>query len=136
VRSAAHDIALHIADAGLGTFGGASGWAVSVGTAPASPDTAITVYDTGGEGPDTDQLDIEQPTIQVRVRSGRSSSAYVDAHIKQRAIRALLHAIRGVVISGSRYAAVVMTSEILVIGRDENDRFLMVANYRVMRRST
>lgn len=136
MRSAAHDIALHIASAGLGVFGGASGWAVSVGTEPASPDTTITVYDTGGEGPDTDQLDIERPTIQVRVRSSKAGSAYPDAHDKQRAIRALLHGIKGVTINGTRYAGITMTSEILVIGRDENDRFLMTANYRVIRQAT
>jgi hypothetical protein len=135
MRSPAHDIALHIAGAGLGTFGGASGWAISVGTEPASPETTITVYDTGGEGPDTDQLDIERQTIQVRVRSAKESGAYQAAYDKQRAIRAVLINLSGVVMDGSRYLGIVMTSEILTIGRDDNDRFLMTANYRVIRQT-
>ena len=40
----------------------------AVGTEASSPDTTVTLYDTGGEGPDTDELDIERQTIQVRVR--------------------------------------------------------------------
>ena len=74
MRSPAHDIALHIAGPGIGTFGGATGWTIAVGTGASSPDTTITLYDTGGEGPDTDELDIERQSIQVRVRSGKKAA--------------------------------------------------------------
>jgi hypothetical protein len=126
---------LHIAGAGLGTFGGASGWTIGVGTEASSPDTTITVYDTGGEGPDTDQLDVERQSIQVRVRSGKQSGAYQAAYDKQREIRAALIELSNVVMDGSRYLGIVMVSEILTIGRDDNDRFLMTANYRVIRQT-
>lgn len=136
MRSPAHDIALHIASVpGIGTFGGATGWTISVATEASSPDTTITVYDTGGEGPDTDELDIERQSIQVRVRSGKQSGAYQAAYDKQHAIRAALINLSGVVMDGSRYLGIVMMSEILTIGRDDNDRFLMTANYRVIRQT-
>jgi hypothetical protein len=124
---------LRIASVGLGTFAGATGWAVSVGTEPASPDTAITAYDTGGAGPDTDQLDIEQPTIQVRVRSGKGANAYADAYAKQRAILAALLNVKRVVLDGYLYVGITPTSDILPIGRDDNDRFLLTAKFRVTR---
>ena len=136
MRSPAHDIALYIASLPMvGTFGGTEGWSVSVGAEASSPDTTITIYDTGGSGPDTDQLDIERQSIQVRVRSGRGAGAYQDAYDKQRVIRGALINLSEVVMDGSRYFGMIMESEILVSGRDDNDRFLMTANYRVIRQT-
>ena len=61
---------------------------------------------------------------------------YQAAYDKQREIRAALIELSSVVMDGSRYLGIVMISDILVIGRDDNDRFLMTANYRVIRQTT
>lgn len=132
MNSTAHDVALYLADQGAGTFGGSTGWVLSANGEPPSPDTAITIYDTGGQDMDTDQQDVEQPTFQVRVRS----KSQIDAHQKQVDIRTIL--VRpGVdpsfVAETSLFTGVDTTTGILSIGRDGNDRYLLTANFRARR---
>lgn len=129
MRSTADDLAGYLDANSVGTLAAATGWSISFGMEPASPETAITLYDTGGLEPDTDQLDVLRPSIQVRVRG----SDYRAAYAKQVAIRDLLHAMPETVIEGTLYLAVTASSDILSIGRDDNDRFILTANYRVMR---
>lgn len=125
----AHEIALYVATQGLGVFGGSAGWVVGANGEPPSPDTAITIYDTGGQDLDTDEQDVAQPSFQVRVRS----KSQIDARQKQLDIRAILvrpgedPAFDGVTL---RFTAVQLTTDILFIGRDGNDRFLFTANFR------
>lgn len=129
MKSAAHELALKLDAEYIGVFGGSSGWVISVGTEPDSPGTAITLYDTGGLDPDTDEMDLLRPFVQVRVRS----SSYSDAYAKQREIQAALIAIQSEVIEDHVYSFVVVESDILSLGRDDNDRSLFTCNYRVMR---
>jgi len=35
----------------VGVFGASSGWGIYIGFEPESPDTTITLYDTGGNNP-------------------------------------------------------------------------------------
>ncbi len=51
---------------GYGSWQATSGWCVSVGKEPDTPNTTITIYDTGGFSPA--YLSCEYPTVQVRVR--------------------------------------------------------------------
>lgn len=129
MKSPAHQIALKIAAAGHGTFAGNSGWSVSVGTAPDSPDDTITVYDTGGNGPDTDELDLLNPFFQVRVRAFE----YADAYTKQESIQSTLKAIASEVLDTHRWVFVNVSSDIAHIGNDDSDRVLLVCNYQAMR---
>lgn len=118
--SPAHDISIYLATILGGAF--------FTGSEPDAPDDVVTVYDTGGLNPDTDELDIERPTFQVRVRDRNYALAYA----RHRSIRDQLiydefetdHA---------RYALIVAETEILSLGRDDNNRFILVANYRAMR---
>lgn len=128
--SVAHHIALYLASQSVGIFGGNSGWSINVSREPTSPNDAITVYDTGGAGPDTDELDIGQNTFQVRVRS----ASYTSAYSKQKQIQALLLSTSGIVSSGVRYLVNVET-DVLHIGRDDNDRQILTANYRALSQS-
>jgi hypothetical protein len=130
--STAYNVARYLATQGIGTWAGSSGWSINVSREAVSPDKCITIYDTGGEEPDTDQLD-ERPTFQVRVRSAKTGDAYLDAHAKQVAIRDLLTAEIPPVMNGVAYVGIMQMSEIASIGRDENDRHLLVANYRARR---
>ncbi len=125
MNSPAHDIALYLVANGVGTLPYTSGWAVSLALEPANPDNAVTVYDTGGQGPDTDELDLKRPTFQVRVRS----ASYVTAYAKQQAIRDLLILTQPI----GDFVGIEMTSDILAIGRDESSRHLLTANYQAIR---
>lgn len=127
MKSPAHDLALFLATAGVGAFGGAAAWCVGVAAEPEAPAEAITLYDTGGGEPDTDQLDA-MPSFQVRVRG----PVYATAYSKQEAIRDLLLLPEPITTSESRYL-IQMSGEIASIGRDDSNNFLLVANYRARR---
>lgn len=127
--SAAYDVAQYLASQGVGTFGGNSGWSINVSREPLSPDNSVTVYDTGGPGLDTDELDLDWVSFQVRVRAVN----YLDGYQKQKTIRSLLMA--GFVQDGTKYT-VQQESNIMHIGRDENDRQLLTANYVAFAQST
>ena len=129
MNSPGHDIAVHLAANGVGTFNPSSASStIFVGTEPAKPDDCVTIYDTGGAEPDTVELDWFRPTFQVRVRDG----SYVDAYNKQVTIRELL-ILSEIQFSGGRFVGVMMSSEIMSLGLDENKRYVLVANYRAIR---
>jgi len=129
MKSPAHDLALYLVTAGVGAFGGEAAWSVNVAVEPVSPPEAITLYDTGGGEPDTDELTDFLPTFQVRVRGPN----YATAYSKQEAIRNLLILPEPIVVDSSQFVGIQMSSDIICIGRDESDRFLLVANYRARR---
>src|SRR5690606_27918067 len=106
---------------GVGTLGAPSGWSLNAFREPDSPDDAITVYDTGGSGPDTDDQDPEWATMQVRVRS----RSYLDAYSKHEEIRDLLSRDAQIVSATSILIGAFMTSDIMSLGRDDNDRFIL-----------
>lgn len=129
MNSPAHDVALLLVAGGVGTLPWTTGWAVSLALEPASPDNAVTVYDTGGQDPDTDELDLKRPTFQIRVRS----KSYLDAYAKQVEIRNLLIFQQPIVAADSVFVGISMTSDILAIGRDESSRHILTANYQAIR---
>ncbi len=126
MRSPAYSVARYLESNGFGVFGSPAGWSINVASEPDTPDTAITVYDTGGETPDTDQLD-RHPTFQVRVRGPN----YDDAYAKIDDIAYFLANARPGVLDGTRYAAFVITSDIASLGKDDNNRHQLTVNFRV-----
>lgn len=125
MTSPANEIAIWLEAEGLGTISAASGWAISTAISPETPDDVITVYDTGGTAPDNDTQDVFNPTIQVRTRS----TSYPEGFAKQEAIKAALLA-RGV---EGTINAVWMESEPQAIGADDNARFLITSNYKLLK---
>lgn len=131
MNSPATDIANYLANSGVGTLNGTTSWRVGIASEPEDPDDTVTVYDYPGAEPDTDQLDILRSNFQVRVRSANYQSAYD----KQVAIRDLLiHT--PISAESSIFSLVVMQSDIAPIGRDDRERWLLVANYRCRRSET
>ena len=130
--SPAYDIAQRLDALGIGIFGATiGGWTIAVSREPVSPVSAITVYDTGGGPVDTDDQDMESPTIQVRTRS----LDYLAGYAKQEEIRAAL-ILAGFDVSGKRYYSAAATSGILAIGRDDADRFLLTQNFQLLSEAT
>ena len=128
MNSPAHDTALYLAAQGVGAFGGDAQWSIHVGTEARTPDDVITVYDTGGEGADTDGQDIDRPALQVRVRG----ASYADAFDKHEEIRDLLVVDTPITMTTStmRFRE---KPDVLSIGRDDNNRHILTANYRALR---
>lgn len=129
MESPANDVARYLAAQGIGTFAGTSDWGVYAHVEPESPNNCITVYDTGGSGPDTDEQDLGQPEFQVRVRCVE----YSDGYAKQVAIRDLLILGGPITMASSTFVLVDMTSDVIPLGRDDSNRFLLTANYRTIR---
>jgi hypothetical protein len=131
LNSAAVDISGHLAANGIGSFAGNPShvWSINVAREPVEPANCVTVYDTGGQGPDTDELDIHQPTIQIRVRS----KVYIEGYEKQRVIQSVLHSIRQTTIGLTNYLSCVAETDITYIGASDNDFYLFTANYRILR---
>lgn len=127
--SPADELAQHLAAEGVGAFGANSGWAIGVSREPPKPDTAITLYDTGGLDPLALDIDLRQPTIQVRVR-GR---VYAEAFAKQEEIRDLLAGPTHRTIGEHHYVGIWLRGDFIGIGRDDNDRHLITANYHINR---
>lgn len=129
MKTPAHDTALFIASlAGFGAFGGDSGWPVYVGREPLEPVNVVTVYDTGGS-PDVLIDNVQEPSIQVRVRANSYAQGYAKA---QEARRALQEAM-SVTIDGGQVVQWIGQGNINYIGRDDKDRCLFTDNYRMMR---
>lgn len=126
MASPAYDVAELLAAFGFGSFPSDTPWSINVGSEPTIPDQAITIYDTPGIEPDTDELD-RRPSFQVRVRS----PGYLDGNAKLSAIYQFLINQGPLITNGRRYAAFIAQSDIGSIGMDDNSRYLFVANFRV-----
>lgn len=121
----AHDLALHLQAEGFGTFA----TDLFVGSEPASPDNVTTLYDTGGAAPVLFDENLRNPTIQVRVRD----NDYTQAYSLQQSVFDIFNAIEQETVQGTHYVGVWLSSDIISLGRDENGRFLLTANYEIQR---
>lgn len=126
MQSPAYNVAQLLQTEGIGTIGASSGWSIAVGSEPMSPATCITVYDTGGLEPDTEQLD-RRPSFQVRVRGGD----YLEARERIESAIGVLQGRTGVVLGGTRYLSFELQSDVVCLGKDDSERFIFVANFRV-----
>lgn len=130
MNSPAVDVMNLLSDLGVGIPAGETGWSLWVGDEPPSPDTAITIYDTGGYEPLYSTY-IEHPTVQVRVRG--SPYDYVVAHKKIQGIKELLISSDGVIINDTGYSFW-LQGDLSFLYNDENSRPVFVCNFRMMRR--
>jgi hypothetical protein len=125
MKSPAHDLAVYLAAQGLGTYPGT----ISVHVEPADPPNVVTLYDTGGLQPDTDELDLMRPTFQVRVRNTDPVANYET----QERIRNLLMLSGRIVTADSAFVMIIPSSDIASLGNDDTGRFLTTLNYTAIR---
>jgi len=130
--STAFEVAQYLQSNGIGAFASPNQWSINVSREPTSPSDVITIYDTPGLEPDTDELDLLKPGFQVRIRC----IDYLSGIAKHEAIRDLLILPNQLVMAGTKYISVVMSIDINSIGRDEEDRHLLVASYRTIKQRT
>lgn len=123
--SLAYRVAQHIQANGIASFPPVNDWGLSVARELEKPVNTVTVYDTGGDGVDTDEVDVYRPTIQVRVRA----ADYLEGHRKARNVVSLLNRVGNISMDGGSIAAITATSGINAIGEDDNRRFLFTVNF-------
>ena len=95
---------------------------------PDSPDRCLTILDTGGFNPDV-AATYERPTIQIRSRD--KPNQYQRAYNTLKAVADLLHATR-YEINSTTYV-IWQQGDIFHLGRDDNNRVLLTANFRMDR---
>lgn len=136
------ELAQYIAAAGIGAgpFGGDGAWSVHVSREPLAPDDVVTVYDTGGADAVVVDAgaDMRRPSIQVRVRG----TDYLEAAELLGAIRDLLVQPEGAALAAGAleraigthwYVSIGLVGDIVSLGRDDNDRQRLVANFAIIR---
>lgn len=123
--STSQDIAKYLAAQSVGTFG----TNIFVGREPTAPDECTTIYDTGGQPPDTDTQDLLRPKFQVRVRS----ATYEGGYAKQTQIRDLLILNAPIQTADSVFVAIFVDTDFIALGRDDKERYISTMNYRAIR---
>lgn len=124
MTSPADDVAALITTNNLHT-----GWGLFVGEEGATPDNAITVYDTPGGTMGNPDGQMYDPNIQVRIRS----HSYASAYAKGAAIRDLLVLPTSRTVGQWFYTGFWLISDLAKIGKDANNRHLFTVNLRLMR---
>lgn len=115
--------------AGVGTFGGASGWSINIGRLPAKPLTAIAIIQTGGLAANPKYL-LDWPSIQIMVRGG--VNGYAAARNKVQEIKDKLLGLPSQTLSGERIVQINMIGDISSLGFDDQDRPLFSANFQMI----
>jgi hypothetical protein len=103
-----------------------------IASEPASPDECVTIYDTSGSmarALDADNK-VYYSSIQVRVRN----YDYEEAWDKVNDIREYLDANVGLKQGGTTYVSIRATSDPQFLERDENERFIFIINFEIIRR--
>lgn len=111
----------------------ATPWELYVSREPPSPDTTITCYDTGGISP-LSNLAFDWVTVQVRIRG--LANGYEDTFTKAQEIKdAMLAKVDTAVDSGNVYTIFLVVGDIISLGYDEDNRPVLVLNFRLGRRA-
>lgn len=95
---------------------------------PDSPDTCITLIDTGGFDPDVNSS-YQRPTFQIRVRD--KANQYERAYSTMRSILNILHGNRFTV--GSTIYVFIQQGDIFDLGRDAKNRVILTSNMVIHR---
>lgn len=115
---------------GLGLQGGSTP-TIYLGSRPDEPDELIALYQYPGQGPDYVQNsfnpNVEFVSIQVVVRA----VDYQAADAKALAAWKVLAPVTNAVLSGTKYRKIKPNSSPFVMGKDSNDRVLIVFNSTV-----
>ncbi len=115
--------------AGVGTFGATSGWGIYIFKEPDSPDTVVTIYNTGGT-PSNPQWLVDYPSIQVKVRG--TLRDYPAMYIKARAIKDALLGLPSQSVNGDQWVSIRELGGLASLGADESDRPMIVQNYSLI----
>jgi hypothetical protein len=100
-----------------------------IGELPSSPDASIAVIPGTGQNPGL-WYEWERPGIQIMVRA--AAGGYTSANTSIDNIKNYLHGLR-TTINSTRYALINQQGDILYLGKDESNRPVFSANFRIQR---
>lgn len=129
MTSPAEDAKDLLVAAGIGTFGGTSGWVIRLNKEEDSPHTHITIYDTGGKEPNPRYL-LDYPSLQIRVRG--STADPQAARNKAKEVKDALLGLPSQDVNGNRWVSVLGLGDIQHLGFDEQGRILFVVNFSLI----
>jgi hypothetical protein len=101
-------------------------------------DKAVAIIETPG-GPPEAATEVDEPHFQILVRGtsiNSASTAYQDAKDKAQDVKAALHAITPGTYSGRHYAGIWAQQDPFLFEYDDNQRPVIVTNYRALRSRT
>lgn len=130
MNSPAQDIADILTDEGVGVIG----TSLFCFKQPTTPDSCITVIDSGGFPPEANYR-YDYPTVQILVRGARNG--YRAAYTVAENIKTTLNGKAGNAVD-STYSIIGIWAmgDILPLGNDESDRPLFSLNFRLQRQPT
>ncbi len=99
-----------------------------IGKEPSDPANCLTLFDTGG-GEQNAKLALDDTDLQIRVRDVN----YLDGYAKLNSVKLLLEGKESFVVNANKYIGIWATSNIAFMKRDENDRSIFTANFRLTR---
>lgn len=129
MTSPAQDLKDKLESAGVATFAATSGWSLRVGKEPATPDTTVTLYDTGGPDPNPKWL-IEEPRVMARVRG--AADDYPGAYAKAIEVRDELLGSPRETVNGTVYVGIWAEQDPSLIEYDEESRPVFTINFRLV----
>lgn len=124
------DLSTILANEGIGVEGASSGWGLFIDKEPDSPDSAITLYHVGGQ-PNPKFLLDENMLVQVRVRGDKSDTPGALSKIEE--IQKKIVGRPPEVINGNQYVGFWVSTGVLSLGEDDNNRPRYVINFRITR---
>jgi len=112
---------------GVGTFG----TDLFISKEPDSPDSCITIYDTGSTGESQAGYSYDYPTIMIRIRGTRMG--YAAAWALAEDVKDALHSLANETWNGTRYVGIWCMGEPNSLGYDDKQRPILTLNFRIHR---
>lgn len=107
---------------------------VFVGVEPNIAGNIVTLYDIPGP-PSNPRWQRDEPRIQVRVKGGDAYS-YGVAYQLQQTIKDVILGMNRITIAGTVYVGCWQVLDISSLGSDDNNRPILISNYRLVREYT
>jgi hypothetical protein len=115
--------------AGVGVFADSSDFSLWVSAEPDKPDSAITVYDTGGDAPSPAWL-VNFPSVQVMIRG--TENGYQTMFAKAEEVVNALLGYPSADFTGQRLVSVRQVGGITFLGYDEKRRPRLSTNWTLI----
>lgn len=131
MTSPADEFAEMLQTYGHGTIASSVGWNIAVGRENGEQNTVITCYDTGAFSDADPRYMRDFPTVQIRVRGNVGD--YAGAFLKQEQIKETLIGRTAESVGTALYVGIYLLSDILSLGYDDNNRPIIVSNWRSVR---
>ena len=120
---------------GVGVFAATTGWGIYLDQEPTSQEstqTAITIYNVGGDPDDTlNGIEVSDFVSQIRARG--TETGYASAYAKMEEIVSSLNQLKDHITGSTRYAVIYRSSTIRFLKRDDANLPIWVCDFAGLR---